>query len=542
MKLKLNLQPSGADISGTDALRRHWRVIAAFLCWLSVTNAEPSKSLVTPSIIPLQEIPNAPTSSETGLGFTGAPAEGEEKPPADGDSNPPPEAPETLPAPEATFTVDGSTPPFAAEDPALSESEQASQEPGEAPEKEETSPESSDADFSNNVGSPPQWEGGLPSSPAMGGARPSGFANTPANMPLGGSFLGGLREGLDFAVSLTGAYDTNPSRGYVPTGETTEGDFFTGLIGTVNYLSRASTWTYGARYTGGYTQYFKQSELSGYNQNAGASLNYNGGSLSASLNVGVDFGSGANRYYESVVDEISYRYGLNARYRISKKTSLTGNISQSITSSSGDIERETESFDMGASALWQYSQLTEFGPGIRYTMRSSDSAQERTSIGPTATVNYKLSEKVSLNSRVGMDFAQYENGENADPSLYTSINLIYNASPMWGMSLSLLRDTQASYTTPGDFEESLSLRVGYGRKIRRAILNLGAGWEMRSTENSTATSSTDREFLTLSAAIGMPIIADQYNASVFTLYSEESGNGTQSWDSLVTGFSISRKF
>jgi hypothetical protein len=316
------------------------------------------------------------------------------------------------------------------------------------------------------------------------------------------------------------------------------------LGGTVNYLSRASTWTYGARYTGGYSQYFNQSDLSGYNQSAGASLNYDGGPLTASLNVGIDFGSGANRYYESVVDEISYSYGLSARYRISPKTSLTGDLSQRITSASGSGNSDTESLDLGTSALWKYSRRTEFGPGMRYTRRSGDSSQDRTSIGPTVTVNYELSKKVSLNSRVGMDFAQYEDGENPDPSLYTSIACNYRASPLWSMNLSLLRDNQASYSSAGEFEEFLALRLGYNRKIRRAMWSLGMGWETRSTEDADGAtmSRPDRDYLTLDTALSMPVFADTCNASVFMRYSDQSGDSNQSWDSLQTGFSISRSF
>lgn len=540
MKLKPNFQALSGDACGLIARRRHLWMIASILGWLSVTAAEPIKPLLTPSVIPLEGNPAATTTPETELGFSGVPAEGDAAPPADDGSTPLPEALDLPPAEAATFTVDGSTAPFPAEDPALAAGEQAFQESGKPLENDTTSIESGDADFFNTIGNAPEWEGGLPTGPVMGGARLSGFANTPAAIPAGGISLSSLRKGLDMSLTLTSAYDTNPTRGYVPAGVETEGDFFTSLVGTVKYLSSSSTWTYGASYTGGYTRYLEQTELGGYNQNAGASVNYDGGSLSARFNVGVDYGTGANRYYESVIEELSYRYGLSARYRISNKTTLTGNISQSVSTTSGDVDTENESFDMGASVLWQYSQLTEFGPGIRYTMRSSDTAQERTSIGPTATVNYKLSEKISLDSRVGMDFAQYEDGENADPSLYTSINLLYNASRMWGMALSVLRDTEASYTTPGEFEETFTVRVGYGRKIRRAIFNIAAGWEMRSRETDTA-SNADREFLTLSTAIHMPIIADQYNATLFTIYSEEKGD-SRSWDSLMSGISISRKF
>lgn len=510
--------------------------MAALLLGKPVTGAEPVQPLMIPLIGPTQESPDAGTSTAPVLGFPGTPADGGGPLPMVDGFTPLPGEPDGFG--DAPFlAAEGVMEPLAAVDPALIADPAALQQLPGLPDSG-TSSASGAGDFSNNVGSLPQWQGGLPSSPGIGGTWPRGFAASPGSL-LSDSVFSDIQEGLGFSASLSGTYDTNPSQGYGPVEDSGEGDFFMTLGGAVNYLSRASTWTYGARYAGGYSQYFNQSELSGYHQNAGASVNYTGGPLTASLNVGIDFGSGANRYYQSVVDEISYNYSLHARYRISRKTSLAGNFSQRITSASGSGNSDTQSFDLGASALWKYSRLTEIGPGLRYTSRSGDSSQERTSIGPTVTVNYELSKKVSLNSRLGMDFAQYEGGENADPSLYSSIAFNYRASRLWGMNLSLLRDNQASYASAGEFEEFLALRLGYNRKIRRAMWNLGMGWETRSTEDSD---SPDRDYLTLDTALSMPVFADTCNASLFMRYSDQSGAVNQSWDSLQTGLSISRSF
>jgi hypothetical protein len=537
MKLNLNFQPWGGSVCGDRACH----LIVAFVCWLPAMGAEPIQPLVTPSIVPLQEIPDGGTSSAPDLGFPGVPADGTGPLPPEEGYTPLPGAPDAFA--DAPFAAEGLMEPLAAADLASGADSPAVEGPGGLPEPADSSA-SGAGNFSNNLGSIPQWQGGLPSSPGIGGTWPRGFAAMPGNMPYGGSVFDDLRDGLGLSVSLSGTYDTNPSQGFGRAQDSGEGDFFMTLGGSLNYLSRASTWTYGARYTGGYNQYFNQSDLSGYNQSAGASLNYAGGPLTASLNVGIDFGSGANRYYQSVVDEISYNYSLNARYRVSRKTSLTGDLAQRFTSASGNGNSDTDSLDLGAAALWKYSPLTEFGPGIRYTSRSGDASQNRTSIGPTLTVNYELSRKVSLNSRVGMDFARYEEGENPDPSLFTSIAFNYRASRLWSMNLSLLRDTQASYSSAGEFEEFLALRLGYNRRIRRANWNLGMGWETRSTDDpSGATrSSPDRDYLTLDTSLSMPVFADTCSASIFMRYSDQSGDSNQSWDSLQTGFSISRSF
>jgi hypothetical protein len=389
--------------------------------------------------------------------------------------------------------------------------------------------------------------GGTPFSAAGFGARPSGFSGPSAGF-AGSDTLLTLKDGLSLSAMLSGTYDTNPSQGYGPVGDSGQGDFFMTLGGTAAYLSKASEWTYGATYTGGYNQFFNQTDLSGYNQNAGASVNYQGGPFTATFNVGCDIGSGANRYYASVVDEIRFNYGLNARYRISSKTSLTGNFSQNFTSASGGGSSGTDSFNLGASALWRYSPLTEFGPGIRYTSQSGDTQQGRTSIGPTMTVNYKLSKKVSLNSQVGVDFAEYEDGQSADPTLAMLIGLNYQASRLWGMNLSLNRSTEADPARAGQYSEMTSLRIGYNRRIRRAVWNLGLSYETTTTEVPDQVTTgydpnvADRDYLSFDTSLGMPVFADTCNASVFIRYSDHSGSASETWDSLQTGFSISRSF
>lgn len=374
---------------------------------------------------------------------------------------------------------------------------------------------------------------------------PSGFSQSPANLPSNYGLSSTLLNGFALSAFLSGTYDTNPSQGYSSPTESSGGDFYTTLGGTIAYRSKASDWTYGALYSGSYNQFFKQSELSGYNQNAAASVNYKGGPLSAGLNVGVNFGSGANRYYAAVVDQVSVNYGLSARYRISPKTTATGNFSQALTSASGNRSSDTGSFNAGVSALWHYSPLTEFGPGFSYSQQSGSTQQNLTSIGPTLTVNYKLSSKVSLNSLVGLQFSQYEDGQTTDPTVSANIGLNYRASRLWGMNLSFFRDVRADPGSVGQFQEITSLRLGYNRKIRRAQLNLGASIQNNTFQapDSVTTVRPDTSYLNLDSSVSMPIFADSCNASIFVNYSDQSGSsGSNSWDSLRTGFSISRSF
>lgn len=227
-----------------------------------------------------------------------------------------------------------------------------------------------------------------------------------------GSDLDSLRQGLGLALSMIGTYDRDASRGYTSAENDGSGDFSLMLGGGISYRSRASPWTYGASYTGEYRSYFNQSDLNGYSQNAGVSIHYSGGPLTAALAVGSDFGSGANRDFETVTDSLSANYSLNARYLVSRKTSLQSKFCKSYTLASGQGNLDTGSFNTGLSALWKYSPLTELGPGIRYTHHSQDSGSARTTIGPAFLVNYQLARKVTLNSRLSMDFASIEGADS----------------------------------------------------------------------------------------------------------------------------------
>ncbi len=362
-----------------------------------------------------------------------------------------------------------------------------------------------------------------------------------------------LLDGLSFASSLGLTYDSNVNQGYVTPGGAQGSDVYLSLGGVANYQSKASDFTFGGNYHGTYNQYFQNTDFSGFSQGLGASANYDVGRLNVTGLLGVDYDHGSNRNYGSqVVDQTTFSTSLTSRYKLSPKTSLTGNLNERFSSSSGAFN-QTSSFDMGTSALWRYSALTEIGPGIRYTSTTDGTAAGRTSIGPTVTVNYKLSSKVSLNSRLGVDFATYQDGGSADPTFSTSLALNYRASKLWGMNLSLYRDTQADPSVSGGYYEITALRLGYNRKIRRATLNLGCSYETTTytipVYTGVVSGSTpipppqpDRKYLSLDSSLGMLIFHNTTAASVFVRFTDQSGGGSNSYNSVQTGISISRSF
>jgi hypothetical protein len=354
-----------------------------------------------------------------------------------------------------------------------------------------------------------------------------------------------LLDGLGFSASLTGTYDSNPSLDFGSPDDSGHGDFSMTLGGSAGYRSKGSEWTYSLSYGGSYTEYFSQSELSGYSQTAGASVNYQGGPWIASFDLGVGFGSGVNRYYQAVVDEVTLGYSLNAVYEYSQKTSFMGNFSQSLTNPDGGFTA-TGSSNLGVSALWRFSPLTQFGPGIRYSFQSGDTQQDRHSIGPMMTLNYRPSSKLTLNSQVGVDFSEYEDGQTTDPSVSASVGLGYRPSRLWGMDLSLNRGFEASRYASGQYEERTSLRVGYNRRIRAATWSLGVSYEHSSFEAPDdvvdgAIGSGD--YMSFDTSLSMRVFANTCAASLFLRYIGQNGsNSSGTGDSFQAGLSISRGF
>ena len=366
------------------------------------------------------------------------------------------------------------------------------------------------------------------------GARPSGYSN-PVGMgdfSMANLFAENPLHGLSYSASLTGTYDSNPRQGYGGPNQTNDGDFFTSLGGSVNYRTKASALTFGASYNGTYNYYFNNDELSAYNQGGSLMANYNGGAFTASLMVGLSTNDGANRYYQATVSEFSVNYSLNASYRMSAKTSLDGSFAQRLNDPNGGYTA-TGSSNANLSAMWHYSDRTQFGPGISYGTSSGETDNFRTTIGPTITVNYRLTGKVSLNSRIGLDFVQYEQASD-DTSISASINLNYRASELWGMNLSYHQGGQANPGYADGTQMISNLSLGYNRKILRASWNIGINYEMggSGTNANPYSDEVDSDYFSITTGLSMPVFTNA-SARIFMNWDQNGGgySGTSGDDS-----------
>ncbi len=371
----------------------------------------------------------------------------------------------------------------------------------------------------------------------LGGA-PTGFR--------GSTVAPGTRStlsGLSVIAELGASYNSNITQATGDVGSPVIEDFLMSVGGTVSYLSKGREWTFGGSYTGMLDVYFDNSDFNGYNQSANLLASYNGAKLDATVTAEIARERGGNRFYgpSEFVEQTRASIGVSSAYELGPKTILTGDAVYSHTTASGGDFEDTDAFSSGIAALWKYSPITQFGPGLRLTY-DSNSQNDRTSIGPTLNVNYKLSTKISMTSRVGLDFTDYSNAGSEDPSTSALLGLNWNASKLWGMDLSVYRDTEADPSISGAFNEITAIRVGYNRKIRRASLTLGAGYEMAETVGNSGPSRSDRDYFTLDASLEMMVFRNTTNASVFVRFSDQNGGGGESFDSTIAGVGLSRTF
>lgn len=378
---------------------------------------------------------------------------------------------------------------------------------------------------------------GLPSAP-------SGFTSIAPGGRMPGNGLDGLPAGFSASGAFSAFYNSNVSPGSSSNGS--KDDFTLSLGGTLSYMTKPLDWTFGGSYNGSYNQYFSDSELSGYNQGLGLSASYEGEKFRASANLSLSSDEGSNRYYSNdYIRQTSINTSLSLSYLLSQKTSLNANFGQGFYIVDDGGYGDTGSFNVGLNALWRCSPITQLGPGVRYSHSSLDGGEARTSISPEFILNYDLSAKISLNSRIGVEFSEFEDGGSSDPSLTGAIGLSYTPSELWGMNLSLFSGTQADASASGVFTQVNSLRLGYYRKIRQASLGLGLSYEIDTTETSdSAVSSSypDRNHFGLDASFGMPVFRNSSFASIFTRYNNEDGGNSSSGNSFQIGLSISHTF
>jgi hypothetical protein len=282
------------------------------------------------------------------------------------------------------------------------------------------------------------------------------------------------------------------------------------------------------------------------------SFGLNGGYVSGRakllFNAGYASTGGVNRFVGDFLEQTSVSSRLTGDYTISPKTSFELSLRQNSNGIETQGFADTSSTTFLVAGLWKATPLVRLGPGFRYGIRTAEVGgaiqdQEFTVAGPALRLDYKLSTKVNLISNVGLGFADTPSGD--DELLNFRVGLNYRASLLWGLNLSMIRDTQATLFAGGGFDQITSYRFGYTRKIRSARLNLGMSYEDRGPQGVTQVVAgfRDSSFLNYTASLGLPILGDAVDLSLNLAWRDfDTADTTQSWNGLQSGLSLAWSF
>ena len=355
---------------------------------------------------------------------------------------------------------------------------------------------------------------------------------------------------LDFELGLLSRYDSNVTLGDPDGIIKEESDFLIqpSLKSSFQLGSGSGEWRFGVK---GDVTRMEFNEVDRFNV-TNYSFGLNGGYQSgrAKLLFNVDYAStgGVSRFIGDLFEQTSVSSRLTGQYTISPKTSLELSVRQSSQESETSGFADTSSTTFLVAGLWQATPLIRLGPGFRYGLRTAEIGgpiqdQELTVVGPALRLDYKLSTKVSLTSNVGLGFADTPSGD--DELLNWQVGLNYRASSLWGLNLSMIRDTQATLFAGGGFDQVSSYRFGYTRKIRSARLNLGVSYEDRTPQGVTQVVAgfRDSSFLSYTASLGLPIFGDEVDLSLDLAWRDfDSADTLQSWNGLQSGLSLAWSF
>lgn len=304
----------------------------------------------------------------------------------------------------------------------------------------------------------------------------------------------------------------------------------------------ASGVTVGLSAQGGLNQYFDHSEFNGGNYRIGGDVEYDGGRWDLKANFQQGFTEGVNRFYGDAMAQYLYGSGASLEYRISPKTELDAAWSSSWVEPDGGYS-STESHSLELSAIWRYSPLLRFGPGIRMRSDSGEMVEDRGTLGPVMSVQYALSRKLALTGRIGFDFVKYSSGSR-DHFVSGEMGLSYSPSRPWSVTFSVFRDVVADGAVGGGFREATAVKLGVNREIRNAMVGVNLSYEHdRFSGGSGDSSRAPVDFVLAGLNLDVPVFHDHAKFSTFFRFQQSvSDDLTRDWDGIQTGCGLTFDF
>lgn len=365
-------------------------------------------------------------------------------------------------------------------------------------------------------------------------------------MPAGGGLVEDGNEVLrafDLSLASTLLYDSNVNQANDRT-LAAEGDWIFSVAPSLAWGRKARDFELKADVKLNYDHYLQLDDYSSLDYQSGAELIYHGGPLTLEGGIRQSHVEGVDRYGGGLTELDSLVLAFSGDYRLSPKTSLlaefTADRSESELQTGPQTERETSKDVLLLAALWKATPLLELGPGLRAMTASSDGEGDRDAIGPVLKADYRLSGKVKLKSRIGLDFVDYEEGASEE-FVNAALGLDYQFDPLWNFTLSASRDAEPETSSGGGFRESTALRFGVKRKISTATLGLGIGYESSEFSNGTgAAARPGIDYLDFDTSLVVPFYGDRGRGRLFFRYQDSSSNDlSRDWDGFQSGVSFS---
>ena len=360
-----------------------------------------------------------------------------------------------------------------------------------------------------------------------------------------------LSEGFVFSSYSEFGYDSNPSFGYGA--ERLRGsDTYILLGGEVGFLRRVGDLVLDLTYYGDYQRYSGQSDLNNDYHEVDLTVGYERDVFSVSLDASLTSGSGANAYYQSLVQERMWNVTLQSAYELSALTKLRARYDYQDRNPAVREEvlpgvavptvNDVSGHTVRLEALWSYSSLLQIGPALRASTRSgSGEAGRLHSLGPGLSVDYKASTVVALEATAALNWYEIESRGGGDRFISASIGATYRASPLWSLKLGIGRDLVASSSDVGTFTERTYGRIKFQRRVGRNSLTVGASCYFDDYIGVNGAGLSDREYYSCDVAVGRAVF-EASDLSVFVKYGNLSANQLSNTDSLVVGFSLDHKF
>ncbi|RYD80406.1 MAG: hypothetical protein EOP84_12040 [Verrucomicrobiaceae bacterium] len=371
--------------------------------------------------------------------------------------------------------------------------------------------------------------------------RPSGYNETPKSFGFDpAEQLMGLEFGLDASLVYDSNFFQAPNNSLV--GDQQETTFM--VSPTITYRRKGAEFAGSVSLTLDYYTYFENPDFNGLGYNLDTDLSYHGGPLTVTGAYGTSKTQGSNRYLGGTFSEtIDHRFSLSASYQWSPKTSFDSRFNYHWSSPEQATFSTIDDTSFDLSAMWQATPLFRVGPGVAYSISDGERQVERETIGPIVRAQYQLGNRVALDGTLGLEFVDYGGVGGGDDTSYSAkLGISYVPSVWWSANFSLYHGTSADEAAAGAFRETTSIRLGVNRRIYGASLGLGASYSMDdSTRPSGIGGPGSSDYFSIDTSLGMPILADRGNISIFYSWRQESGGG-RDWDGHQVGLSISSKY